>query len=57
MNGKGDTQRPRLVTDEEWEERWKRVFRRVRDDRLAEAPLRRARDQRIFGGDEPPEAA
>ena len=38
MSGKGDGQRPRTVTDEEWDERWKRIFRRVRDDRLREAP-------------------
>lgn len=47
MNGKGDTQRPRTVSDEEWAERWKRVFRAVRDERLAGADHRRAVDQRV----------
>ena len=26
MNGKGDTQRPKQVSDEEMEENWKRIF-------------------------------
>jgi len=37
MSGKGDGPRPRGCTDEEWDEKWKRIFRRVRDDRLREA--------------------
>ena len=42
MSGKGDGPRPRGCTDEEWDEKWKRIFRRVRDDRLREAPAWRA---------------
>ena len=26
MNGKGDTQRPKEISDEEFEENWKRIF-------------------------------
>ena len=36
MNGKGDTPRPRTITQEEWEERWKLIFQRPSDERLAE---------------------
>ena len=41
MNGKGSRQRPRSpgVTDEEWAEKWKRIFRSVRDERLGHRPL------------------
>ena len=36
MNGKGDTQRPRRISNEEWDERWKAIFRKPADERLAE---------------------
>jgi hypothetical protein len=44
MNGKGDAIRPRQISDEEWDEKWKRIFRAVKDDRLREAPKRKAHD-------------
>lgn len=36
MSGKGDTPRPLSISQEEWEERWKRIFQRPKDERLAE---------------------
>lgn len=36
MSGKGDTPRPRKISDEEWDERWKAIFRKPRAQGLAE---------------------
>jgi hypothetical protein len=36
VSGKGDTPRPRQISDEEYDERWKAIFRKPKDKRLSE---------------------